>query len=79
MENNNTLKDVALMCECSEKVSSFGILADFMKRAVMDYYSYRAKGAEMPTEEKELFAAKYNQLQDFLKDCELHKTNQTAI
>lgn len=32
-----SLKDFALMCECSEKISSFGILADFMKRAVMAF------------------------------------------
>lgn len=69
---NKSLKDFALMCECSEKIAQFGILADFMKRAVMDYYSYKGIGAEMPAEEKELFAAKYNQLQEFLKDCELY-------
>jgi hypothetical protein len=70
MENNNlsTLKDVALLCECSEKTASFGIWADFMKRAVMDYYSYRAKGAEMPREEKDMINQVYDKLQDFLKE-----------
>lgn len=66
------LKDVALLCECSEKVSRFGILADFMKRAVMDYYSYKGKRAEMPDEDREIFIKKYHELQDFLKDCELY-------
>jgi len=62
------LKDFALMCECSEKVASFGILADFLKRAVMDYYSYKSKGIEMPIEEKEILEQKYDKLQDFLKE-----------
>ena len=66
------LKDLALLCECSEKVSKFGILADFMKRAVMDYYSYKGGNKEMPVEEKEIFAKKYHELQEFLKDCELY-------
>ena len=65
---NKTLKDFALMCECSEKIASFGILADFMKRAVMDYYSYKSTGADMPMEEKELMSKKYDKLQEFLKD-----------
>lgn len=66
MENNNSLKEFALMCECSDKVASFGILADFMKRAVMDYYSYKSKGVDMPQEEKDIFMTKYNELRDFL-------------
>ena len=65
---NNSLKDFAFMCECSEKVASFGILADFMKRAVMDYYSYQSKGVEMPIDDKVILVEKYNKLQDFLKE-----------
>jgi hypothetical protein len=73
MEGKNlNLKEVALMCECSEKVASFGILADFLKKAVMDYYSYKTNGSEMPGDDKEIFSKKYQELQDFLKDCELH-------
>jgi len=56
------------MCECSEKVASFGILADFLKKAVMDYYSYKSTGAEMPDEDKEIFFQKYERLQDFVKE-----------
>lgn len=66
------LKDFALLCECSEKVSRFGILADFIKRAVMDYYSYKGANKEMPDEDREVFIKKYYELQEFLKDCELH-------
>ena len=69
---NKSLKDFALMCECSEKVAVFGILADFLKRAVMDYYSYKGAGKEMPDEEREVFIKKYDELQEFLKDCELY-------
>lgn len=65
---NKSLKDFALMCECSEKVASFGILADFLKKAVMDYYSYKSTGAEMPDEDKEIFFQKYERLQDFVKE-----------
>ena len=66
MEKNNSLKDYAFMCECSDKVASFGILADFIKRAVMDYYSYKSTGAVMPDEEKEVFLKKYNEIRNFL-------------
>ena len=65
---NKSLKDFALMCECSEKVAIFGILADFLKKGVMDYYSYISTGAEMPAEEKEILERKYDRLQDFLKE-----------
>jgi len=65
---NKSLKDFALMCECSEKVASFGILADFLKKGVMDYYSYKSTGAEMPLEEREILAQKYDRLQDFLEE-----------
>ena len=65
---NKSLKDFALMCECSEKVASFGILADFLKRGVMDYYSYKSNGAEMPIEEKEMLDQGYDKLQKFLKE-----------
>lgn len=56
------------MCECSEKVAIFGILADFLKKGVMDYYSYKSTGSEMPNEEKEIFFQKYERLQDFIKE-----------
>lgn len=56
------------MCECSEKVASFGILADFLKKGVMDYYSYRSTGAEMPEEDWQILKQKYDRLQDFLKE-----------
>ena len=69
---NKSLKDFALMCECSKKVAQFGILADFLKKAVMDYYSYKSSGAEMSDEDREVFIQKYNELQEFLKDCELY-------
>lgn len=69
---NKSLKDFAFLCECSEKVYRFGVLADFMKRAVMDYYSYKGAGKEMPDEEREVFIQKYNELQEFLKSCELY-------
>lgn len=69
---DKSLKDFALMCECSEKVARFGILADFLKKAVMDYYSYKSKQAAMPDEDREVFIKKYNELQEFLKDCELY-------
>lgn len=65
---NKSLKDFALMCECSEKVASFGILADFLKKAVMDYYSYISTGAEMPEEDWQILKQKYDRLQDFLKE-----------
>lgn len=65
---NKSLKDFALMCECSEKVASFGILADFLKKGVMDYYSYKSTGAKMPLEEREILAQKYDRLQDFLEE-----------
>mgnify|MGYP003351330777 CR=1 FL=1 len=66
MENKN-LKDYALMCECSEKVASFGILADFLKKGIMDYYSYKSTGAEMPLEEKEILEQKYDNYRIILK------------
>jgi len=65
---NKSLKDFALMCECSEKVASFGILVDFLKKGVMDYYSYISAGAVMPDQDKEIFFQKYERLQDFLKE-----------
>lgn len=65
---NKSLKDFALMCECSEKVASFGILADFLKKAVMDYYSYISTGAKMPEEDWQILKQKYDRLQDFLKE-----------
>lgn len=65
---NKSLKDFALMCECSEKVASFGILADFLKKGVMDYYSYKSTGAEMPDEEKNILFEKFDKLQDFIKE-----------
>ena len=65
---NKSLKDFALMCECSEKVASFGILADFLKKGVMDYYSHKSTGTEMPDEEKKIFFQKYDRLHDFLKE-----------
>jgi len=63
-----SLKEFALMCECSEKANQFGILADFMKKAVMDYYSYKAVAKEMPVEDKEILEQKYDRLRDFLKE-----------
>lgn len=65
---NKSLKDFALMCECSEKVASFGILADFLKKGVMDYYSYKSTGTEMPEEDWQILKQKYDRLQDFLKE-----------
>lgn len=65
---NKSLKDFALMCECSEKVASFGILADFLKKGVMDYYSYKSTGVEMPEEDWQILKQKYDRLQDFLKE-----------
>jgi hypothetical protein len=65
---NKSLKDFALMCDCSEKVAQFGIWADFMKKAVMDYYSYKSTGSEMPSEEKEMINQVYDKLQNFLKE-----------
>jgi len=65
---NKSLKDFALMCECSEKVANFGILADFLKRGVMDYYSYKSTGSEMPIEEKEMLNQGYDRFQNFLKE-----------
>lgn len=65
---NKSLKDFALICECSEKVASFGILADFLKRGVMDYYSYKSTGSEMPVEEKEMLNQGYDRFQNFLKE-----------
>lgn len=65
---NKSLKDFALMCECSEKVANFGILADFLKRGVMDYYSYKSTGSEMPIEEKEMLNQGYDKFQNFLKE-----------
>ena len=65
---NKSLKDFALMCECSEKVASFGILADFLKKGVMDYYSYISTGAEMPEEDWQILKQKYDRLQDFIKE-----------
>ena len=65
---NKSLKDFALMCECSEKVASFGILVDFLKKGVMDYYSYISAGTVMPDQDKEIFFQKYDRLQDFLKE-----------
>jgi hypothetical protein len=65
---NKSLKDFALMCECSEKVAQFGILADFLKKGVMDYYSYKSTGAEMPSEDKEILEEKYNKFHEFLKE-----------
>jgi hypothetical protein len=65
---NKSLKDFALMCECSEKVASFGILTDFLRRGVMDYYSYKSIGEEMPLDEMQILEQKYDRLQDFLKE-----------
>ena len=65
---NKSLKDFALMCECSEKVASFGILVDFLKKGVMDYYSYKSTGTVMPDQDKEIFLEKYERLQNFLKE-----------
>jgi hypothetical protein len=39
-----------------------------MKKAVMDYYSYKSTGSEMPSEEKEMINQVYDKLQNFLKE-----------
>lgn len=64
---NNSLKDYALMCECAEKVARFGILSDFLKRGITDYYSYKSKNEELSPEEMEILNAKYSEFQDFFQ------------
>lgn len=71
MENKNlNLKDFALMCDLSEKVSRFGILADFLKRAIMDYYTYKSSKQNMPLEELEIFKQKYRILLAYFEEIE---------
>ena len=64
---NNSLKDYALMCECAENVARFGILSDFLKRGITDFYSYKSKNEELPPEEMEILNAKYREFQDFFQ------------
>ena len=64
---NNSLKDYALMCECAENVARFGILSDFLKRGITDYYSYKSKNEELSPEEMEILNAKYREFQDFFQ------------
>ena len=64
---NNSLKDYALMCECAQKVASFGILSDFLKKGITDYYSYKSKNEELSPEEMEILNAKYREFQDFFQ------------
>ena len=63
-----SLKDYALMCECSQKVANFSILADFLKKGIMDVMSYKSVGKEMPLEEKNILEEKYSNLLDFMKE-----------
>ena len=64
---NNSLKSYALMCECAEHVARFGILSDFLKKGITDYYSYKSKNEELPPEEMEVLNAKYQEFQAFFK------------
>jgi len=64
---NNSLKDYALMCECAESVARFGILSDFLKKGITDYYSYKSKNEELSPEEMEILNAKYREFQDFFQ------------
>lgn len=49
------------MCECAEEVARFGILSDFLKRAVTDFYSYKSKNETLPADEMEILDSKYSE------------------
>lgn len=62
-ESKSALEDFSLMCDCAEKVASFGINADFLKKAVTDYYQAQSKGEKLSQEELNIIKDKYKKFQ----------------
>jgi len=65
---NQSLKDYALFCECAEQAAKFGILVDFMKKGVTDFYTFKAKKQELTPDDMDVFMDKYHELQTFIND-----------
>lgn len=65
---NKTLNEFALMCECAQSAATIGILTDFLKKAVTDFYSHKSNKTEFKQEEMEVFRKKYEEFQGLLKE-----------
>jgi len=67
MVNTLNLQDYALMCECAEEVARFGILSDFMKKGITDFYSFKSKKEELAADEMQVLTNKMHEMQIFLE------------
>jgi hypothetical protein len=65
--NTLNLQDYALMCECAEEVARFGILSDFMKKAVTDFYSFKSNREELALDDMKILEKKLHELQIFFE------------
>lgn len=65
---NQSLKDYALFCECAERAARFGILLDFIKKGVTDFYTFKSRKQELASDEMDVFMDKYRELQLFVNE-----------
>jgi hypothetical protein len=61
------LRNYATMCECATEVATFGILSDFVKKGVADFYSYKSKGEELAADEMKVLTDKFQEMQKFFE------------
>jgi len=67
LNNVNTLnlQDYSLMCECSLEVAKFGLLTEFIRKGVTDFYSFKSKREDLAKEEMQVLAEKIHELEEF--------------
>lgn len=70
---NQSLKDYALFCECAERAAKFGILLDFMKKGVNDFYTYKSRKERLAADEMDVFMDKYQELQLLVSEISPNK------
>lgn len=65
--NALNLQEYALMCECAEEVAKFGILSDFMKKGITDFYSFKSKREELAADQMLVLTNKMHEMQIFFE------------
>jgi hypothetical protein len=65
--NTLNLQDYALMCECAEEIAKFGILSDFMKKGITDFYSFKSKREELAADQMLVLTNKMHEMQIFFE------------
>lgn len=66
--NTLTLREYATRCECSLEVAKFGLLSEFIRKGVTDFYSFKSKGEELAEDEMQVLTNKMHEMQVFFEE-----------